>query len=391
MATKKLSVLGSTGSIGRQALSLVEDLGIEISLISGYRNIDLLEEQALRFRPATVCVVETKAARTLQIKLAATGIRVLSGIDALCEAVAADDSDTVLTAVVGVAGLKPTVAAIESGKNIALANKETLVAAGSLITALVQKYQVQLLPVDSEHSAIFQCLQDKTSAAALRRIFLTASGGPFFGKTSAELKNITVEDALRHPNWVMGNKITIDSATMMNKGLELIEAMWLFSLPPQSIEIAVHRQSIVHSMVEFTDGSVLAQLGQHDMRVPIQYALTYPERKPNPVPPLDLADFATMTFDRADEETFSCLAAARKAAEIGKTAPAVANAANEEAVALFLDRQIGFLDIGDAVSHAVNSTRFEEQYTVEQLLETDGEVRAKTREYLSANRDRRKT
>ncbi len=384
MATKKLCVLGSTGSIGTQTLSLVEQLDIEITTLSGYRNVRLLEEQALRFKPKYLLTPDEDAAGDLKIRLAHTPVKVLGGADALRETVAVDGSDTVLTSVVGVAGLRPTVAAIEAGKTIALANKETLVAAGRLVTGLAAAHGVRLLPVDSEHSAIFQCLQDSHSARRLRRIFLTASGGPFFGKSRAELVNVTLADALHHPNWSMGKKITVDSATLMNKGLELIEAMWLFGLPPEKVEITVHRQSILHSAVEFEDNSVLAQLGVPDMRIPIQYALTYPDRKPNPVEPLSIERMANLTFERPDEETFVCLAACKQAAARGGIVPCIANAANEKAVELYLAGRIGFLQIGEAVMRAVKDAPDVADYTLNDLFAADEETRAKTAAFLQS-------
>ncbi|MEG1061093.1 MAG: 1-deoxy-D-xylulose-5-phosphate reductoisomerase [Oscillospiraceae bacterium] len=382
MAARNLCVLGSTGSIGTQTLSIVESLGINITSISGYKNIDLLEEQALKFKPKYVCTADESSVRGLKIKLAHTGCKVVGGSGALEEIVSTDGSDTVLTSVVGIAGLRPTVAAIKAKKDIALANKETLVAAGGLITDLVSENKVRLLPVDSEHSAIFQCLQDTASAKRLKKIFLTASGGPFFGKDAEFLKTVSLADALNHPNWSMGKKITIDSATMMNKGLELIEAMWLFGLQPENIEIAVHRQSIVHSMVEFDDSSVLAQLGVPDMRIPIQYALTYPDRKQNAVEPLTIERMAKLTFERADEETFVCIAACKKAAAAGGIVPCIANAANEKAVELYLAGKIGFLNIGEAVMNAVNLAPNVQQYQLEDLFEIDSETRTKTAEFL---------
>ncbi len=382
MATKKLSILGSTGSIGTQALSLVDPLGIRIISLSGNKNAALLEEQALKYNPENVCAVDETTAKDLKIKLAHTDIKVLCGEDGLLEIAGGDESDTVLTSVVGIAGLRPTVAAIEAKKDIALANKETLVAGGKLITELVKKQGVKMLPVDSEHSAIFQCLQDVYSAKTLSKIFLTASGGPFFGRTREQLKDVGVKEALNHPNWTMGKKVTIDSASLMNKGLELIEAMWLFSLSPDEIEITVHRQSIVHSMVEFIDGSVIAQLGVPDMRTPIQYALTYPDRAKNEVNRLTIERMSSLTFERADEGTFECLAACKKAAKMGSLAPCYANGANEVAVEAFLDGKIGFLDIGRAVTNAVNKAKTVEQYSIDELLDADKAARELTREYL---------
>ncbi|MDO4566568.1 MAG: 1-deoxy-D-xylulose-5-phosphate reductoisomerase [Oscillospiraceae bacterium] len=379
---EKLCVLGSTGSIGTQALSLVEALGIKISTLAANRSARLLAEQCERFRPENVCAADEAAARELKTLTAHLPVKVFSGAEALCELAAEDGSDTVLTALVGAAGLEPTLAAIDSGKDIALANKETLVAGGALVTRRASERGVSLLPVDSEHSAIFQCLQDAASARTLKRIILTASGGPFFGKSAAELEGVTVDDALRHPNWSMGRKITVDSATLMNKGLELIEAMWLFSLEPEDIEITVHRQSIVHSAVEFADGAVIAQLGVPDMKLPIQYALTYPERKPCPADRLTIEKMSLLTFERPDEETFRALAACKLAAKLKGLAPCVANAANEEAVAAFLEQRIGFLDIGRAVEASLEGAPAKEDYTLSELLEADREARAKTREYL---------
>jgi len=380
MSVKKLSILGSTGSIGTQALSLVDDLGIEVTALSAARNTDLLEDQIRRFRPALACMTDEAAAADLAVRVADTGTRVLSGSGGLAEMAAQADCDTVLNSVVGIAGLVPTMAAIDAGRDIALANKETLVTGGKLVTARVAEKGVQLLPVDSEHSAIFQCLQDRHSAAALTRIILTASGGPFWGMTREQLRSVTVADALKHPNWSMGKKITVDSATMMNKAFELMEAMWLFGLPSDKIEITVHRQSILHSAVEFADGAVLAQLGVPDMRLPIQYALTYPERRPCSEERLTIEKMASLTFARPDTGTFTCLAAGIKAADAGGLAPTAANAANEVAVQLFLDGKIGFLDIGEMVSEAVENTVKVENFTLSDVLECDREVRAKTAE-----------
>ena len=361
----------------------MEKLDIEITSISGYKNKSLLEEQALKFKPKYVCSVDKVTSDHLKLALAHTTTKVLAGSEGLCEMVSCDDSDTVLSAIVGVAGLLPTTAAIRAGKHIALANKETLVVGGKIVTELAAKHGVKLLPVDSEHSAIFQCLQDPHSAKRLKKIILTASGGPFLGKTAKELEDVTLEQALNHPNWSMGSKITIDSATLMNKGLEIIEAMWLFDLDVSNIEVTVHPQSIIHSMVEFSDGSVLAQLGLPDMRIPIQYALTWPDRKQTPVPPLTIESMSNLTFGLPDEDTFRCLAACKKAAEMGGAAPCVANAANEQAVELFLERRIGgFLDIGRSVENAVDNAQTVKEFTVETAIETDKETRAKTREFL---------
>ncbi len=382
MATEKLSILGSTGSIGTQTLSLIKALDIEIVSLSGYKNATLLEEQALEFMPKFICAVDENAYYDLKQRLSHTNIKVLCGKDGLLEIAANDESDTVLTSVVGIAGLAPTIEAIKAKKTIALANKETLVTGGRLITELVKEHGVRLLPVDSEHSAIFQCLQDQKSAKSLKRIFLTASGGPFFGRTRAELAKVGVKEALNHPNWSMGKKITVDSATLMNKGLELIEAMWLFSLKPEDIEITVHRQSIVHSMVEFSDNSVLAQLGVPDMRIPIQYALTYPERKASPVEPLTIERLSKLTFESTDDETFECLSSCKLAAKKGGLVPCYANGANEVAVSAFLNGRIGFLDIGRAVANAVNKAPSKEQYTIDELFDADRASREITEEFL---------
>ena len=377
MSVKKLSILGSTGSIGTQALSLVDDLGIEVTALSASRNSRLMEEQVRRFRPALVCMADEDAAKDLSVRISDLGTRVLSGQDGMVELASSGDCDTVLNSVVGIAGLLPTLAAIDAGRDIALANKETLVTGGRLVTSKVREKGVRLLPVDSEHSAIFQCLQDRHSAARLVRILLTASGGPFWGMSREQLASVTAADALKHPNWNMGRKITVDSATMMNKAFELMEAMWLFGLPPEKIEITVHRQSILHSGVEFEDGAVLAQLGVPDMRLPIQYALTYPDRRYCSEDRLTIEKMASLTFERPDLETFTCLSAGIAAAEKGGLAPTAANAANEIAVQLFLDGKIGFLDIGDMVSEAVSSAPETDSFTLEDVLACDAEVRAR--------------
>jgi 1-deoxy-D-xylulose 5-phosphate reductoisomerase len=377
MAVTKLSILGSTGSIGTQALSLVDDLGIEVTALSASRNSRLMEEQVRRFRPSMVCMADEDAARDLSVRISDLNTQVLSGEQGMVELASSADCDTVLNSVVGIAGLLPTLAAIDAGRDIALANKETLVTGGKLVTSKVKEKGVRLLPVDSEHSAIFQCLQDRCSAARLVRILLTASGGPFWGMSREELANVTVADALKHPNWSMGKKITVDSATMMNKAFELMEAMWLFGLPADKIEITVHRQSILHSGVEFEDGAVLAQLGVPDMRLPIQYALTYPDRRYCSEERLTIEKMARLTFERPDPDTFTCLAAGIAAAEKGGIAPTAANAANEIAVQLFLDGEIGFLDIGDMVSKAVEQAPDTPDFTLDDVLSCDAEVRAR--------------
>lgn len=383
MSVKKLSILGSTGSIGTQALSLVDDLGITVTALSASRNSKLMEEQVRRFRPSAVCMADEEAAKDLAVRISDLNTRVLSGESGMVELASSDECDTVLNSVVGIAGLLPTLAAIDAGKDIALANKETLVTGGQIVTSRIRDRGVKLLPVDSEHSAIFQCLQDRHSAARLSRILLTASGGPFWGKTRDQLASVTIADALNHPNWSMGRKITVDSATMMNKAFELIEAMWLFSLPPEKIEITVHRQSILHSGVEFEDGALLAQLGVPDMRLPIQYALTYPDRRYCSEERLTIEKMASLTFERPDTDTFTCLAAGIRAAEKGGLAPTAANAANEIAVQLFLEGKIGFLQIGDLVSEAVSSCETTREIALNDILECDAEVRSKTMEKAS--------
>ena len=388
MATKKLAILGSTGSIGTQTLELVDALGIRVTAISGYSNYRLLEEQALRFHPDTVAAVDDTAYAELKTRLAPYDIRVLGGREGLIETAAESDADTLLNSVVGIAGLEPTLAGIRSGKDLALANKETLVTGGKIVTEAIRDAGVKMLPVDSEHSAIFQSLQGN-EMNSIRRIFLTASGGPFFGRTREELADVTVADALNHPNWSMGKKVTTDSATLMNKGLELIEAMWLFSVTPDQVLITVHRQSIVHSAVEYEDGSLIAQMGTPDMRLPIQYALTYPNRVKSPCTPLEIEKMRDLTFDVPDRETFTCLAAVEKAARIGGLAPTAVNGANEIAVALFLEGKIGFLDIGDIVSDALGLPGLSrEDFGLSDILETDCAARERASSF-ALNRTRR--
>ena len=382
MATKKLTLLGSTGSIGTQTLSLVDNLGIKIAALSAHKNVDLIEKQVYSFKPEYAVMTDEAAGRELERRLSGFRTKVVYGQDALDFAINETDSDTVLNSIVGIAGLKASIAAAKAGKILALANKESLVTGGRLLTKAVKEYGGVMLPVDSEHSAIFQCLQDKKSAPSLKSIFLTASGGPFFGKTKDELENIRIEDALNHPNWKMGKKITVDSATLMNKGLELIEAMWLFGLSPDDIIITVHRQSIVHSAVEFSDGAVLAQLGLPDMRIPIQYALTYPLRVENDVPHLTIEKMANLTFDHPDDETFKCLKICKTAAKIGGLAPCAVNAANEIAVQSYLDGRIGFLRIADAVENALYHFDNKEDYTLEDVFETDRRIREITESFL---------
>lgn len=370
--TKLVSVLGSTGSIGRQSLMIIKHLGLSVSSLAANRSTELLEEQVREFKPSLVAVFDEKAAADLKIRLRDTSVRIVSGMEGVIEA-AADSSGTVITAMSGAAGLRPTMAAIEKGKRIALANKETLVCAGEIVMAAAGTHGAEIVPVDSEHSAIFQCL-DGQKDTGFSRIILTASGGPFRGMSREELKNVRKEDALKHPNWSMGPKITIDSATLMNKGLEFIEAMHLFGASPDNIDVLIHPQSIVHSMVEFADGSVLAQCGVPDMKIPIQYALTYPERKPSIVPAHDFTK-APLTFFKPDLETFPCLKIAMESARLGGTAPAVMNAANEEAVRLFLNDKISFYGIYDAVVLALDSIKNKASPTLEDILEADRQAR----------------
>lgn len=381
--TKCLSILGSTGSIGTQSLDVAERLGMRVCCLTAHSNDRLLEEQARNYQPHTVALVDEAAAKRLRLALRDTSIRVLSGMEGVCVCAADDEADTVLTSVVGMAGLQPTLCAIEAKKKIALANKETLVAGGALVTRKAKENGVELLPVDSEHSAIFQSLQGMRRKEELKSIFLTASGGPFFGKTKEELRRVTVKEALRHPNWSMGAKITVDSATMMNKGLELIEAVWLFGVRPDQIEVVVHRESVVHSAVEFVDNSVIAQLGVPDMRIPIQYALTFPARYPSPVKKLSLPDYGKLTFSRPDEDTFRCIALCRGAIERGGLYPCIANGANEEANALFRQGKIGFLDIADLVEGALEAVESKETYALQDVFDADAAARAYVRAHIS--------
>ena len=350
-----LSILGSTGSIGTQTLDVVRGLGFSVCALAAHSNVSLLEQQIREFRPRLAAVFDPKAAQRLRLAVRDLDVKVVEGMEGLCEAASLDEADLVCNSVVGMVGLEPTLAAVEAGKDIALANKETLVAGGALVTERVAAKGVKLLPVDSEHSAIFQCLQGSPGQEAVARLILTASGGPFFGKRREELENVTPEQALRHPNWSMGAKITIDSATMMNKGLEVIEASWLFSMPPSRIDVVIHRESVVHSLIEYADYSVLAQLGVPDMRIPIQYAVTYPERFPSPVRRLSLAEWGTLTFYPPDPEAFLAIGAARSALERGGLAPAALNGANEAAVGLFLEGKLPFLEIARLAEEAAQA------------------------------------
>ena len=380
--TKTITILGSTGSIGRQTLSVADELGLRVAALTAERNVDLMEAQCRKYRPKLAVLADEAAAEELKVRLADMNIRVLAGAEALCEAATLPEADTVVVAVCGFAALRPTLTAIHEKKRIALANKETMVCAGEIMQSAARESGAEIIPVDSEHSAIFQCLMGCRDRAEIKRLILTCSGGPFFGKTRESLACMTKSDALRHPNWKMGAKITVDCATLMNKGLEIIEAMRLYDLPLSKVEAVIHRQSVVHSLVEFVDGAVLAQLGVPDMRIPIQYALTYPARVPGVVPELDFTTLKLLTFDVADEETFRCLAACKKAIRKGGLGPCAANGANEEAVKLFLEDKIGFLDIGRLVEAVVDSDSFGGDYTLADVYECDRMARAFVRAHL---------
>ncbi len=367
---KLLTILGSTGSIGTQALEVVDLQGYEVLALTAGSNVDVIEQQIRKYTPQYAALADEKAANELAVRVADTSTKVLSGLEGVCFC-AGLKADYVLNSVVGMAGLEPTLAAIEAGNEIALANKETLVAGGALVTKNAKIKGVNLLPVDSEHSAIFQSLQGCADKKEIKRIILTASGGPFFGKKRADLEGVTVEQALAHPNWSMGAKITIDSASMMNKGLELIEAVWLFDMKPEDIDIVVHRQSVIHSLVEYCDNSVIAQLGVPDMRIPIQYALTYPNRIVSPVKQLSLTDYGTLTFEEPDYETFGCINICREAIRKGGLYPAAANSANEAANLAFRQGKIKFLQIEELVGNAVANAFSKEDYTLADVNETD--------------------
>lgn len=372
---KNLSILGSTGSIGTQTLDVVRNLGLKVTALCAYSNIDLLEKQIREFSPHIAVVYDEKKANELKLNIKDTNTKVLCGMSGLEKAATMSEADLVVNSVVGMVGLKPTLAAINAKKNIAFANKETLVAGGKLVMDSAKRNGVTLFPVDSEHSAIFQCLQACFEKPALKKIILTASGGPFFSKTADDLKNVTVAQALNHPNWSMGAKITIDSATMMNKGLEIIEAAWLFDVVPENIDVVVHRESIIHSMIQFVDNSILAQLGVPDMRIPIQYAITYPKRYESPVDAVDFFKLGNMSFAEPDYDTFKCLKACKKAFNRGGVIPAVANAANEIANKLFRENKISFLDIGELVMSAVDNFEYRESNTLDDVLNADKEAR----------------
>ncbi len=374
---KKISILGSTGSIGTQSIEVANKHAIDIYALAAHSNYELLAKQCIDNKVKKACIFDAQYKDKLTELLKPHGIEVLSGMEGLCDIASDKDSGMLLNSVVGMVGLLPTLTAIDAGKDIALANKETLVAGGKLVMEAAAKKGVMIYPVDSEHSAIFQCLQGN-KRSQLKKILLTASGGPFFGKKREELENVTVEQALDHPNWSMGNKITIDSATLMNKGLEFIEAKWLFDLQPEQIEIIVHRQSVIHSAVEYADNSVIAQLGCPDMKIPIQYAILYPDRFECDCKPLSLTDYGTLTFDKPDYETFGCLTAAIEAIKRGGAYPCMVNGANEQAVALFLDRKISFTKIGDIVSSVLDAFEYHDITCYEDVIEWD----KKAREYV---------
>lgn len=381
---KKISILGSTGSIGVQSLDVCRMHGYDVKCLTANTNVNKIEQQVREFHPELVCMMNEDAASDLKTKIADTNTKVVCGMDGLIECATYDGADITLNSVVGMIGLQPTLEAINAKKTIALANKETLVAGGHLVTNAAKKNGVSILPVDSEHSAIFQAMQGSPRKEAVKKIILTASGGPFFGKTLSELENVTPTDALKHPNWDMGAKITIDSATMMNKGLEFIEAKWLFDMPNEDIEIVVHRESVVHSAIVYQDNSVIAQLGVPDMRIPIQYALTYPEREPSPVAPLSLADYGKLTFFEPDYDTFKCINVCKNAIAMGGLHPAAANGANEESVKLFLQGKIKFTDIAYLNEEAMLKAADVKDFTLADVLEADKQAREFVRNTVNA-------
>ncbi len=381
---KCVSILGSTGSIGRQTLDIIDHLKISVCALTAGTNVDRMAAQCEKYRPRLVSMATKEAAQQLQERIAHLPTTVLWGEEGLLEAATALEADCVITAVVGMVGLKPTLAAIKAGKRIGLANKETLVCAGQLVMEKAREYNAQIIPVDSEHSAIYQCLMPAFPMKQVKKLVLTCSGGPFYGMNREQLQSVTKADALRHPNWKMGEKITIDCATLMNKGLEVIEAMHLYNLPLEQVDVVIHRQSIVHSLVEFTDGAVMAQMGVPDMRLPIQLALTYPERTDCPVDALDLTTCGPLTFAKPDLESFPCLQLACDCARMGGTACPAMNGANEEAVALYLQDKIGFYDIYTYVAQAVKNVPFIAKPTLEEILEADSLARASVRRQYSA-------
>lgn len=372
---RNISILGSTGSIGRQSLDVIAACGMSVAALTANSNVELMEQQVRQFKPELAVLMDEQAAAELRVRLADTGTRVASGMEGLIEAASIPSADTVITAVVGMVGLRPTLAAIECGKRIALANKETLVCAGELVMAAAKRHGAEIVPVDSEHSALFQSLQGCQDRGEVKRLILTASGGPFFGWKREQLEEVTLEQALKHPNWSMGAKITVDSATLMNKGLEFIEAMHLYQMPPDKISIVVHRESIIHSLVEYCDNAVIAQLGSPDMRLPIQYALTWPARTEGPAAPLDLLTCGALTFAQPDMEAFPCLPLALKAARTGGTAGAILNGANEAAVGLFLDKKIGFMDISRRVARAMEQVPVVQSPSLKDVLQADQAAR----------------
>ena len=381
---KCVSILGSTGSIGRQTLDIIDNLGLPVAALTAGSNAERMAEQCRKYRPKLAVMSTEAAANQLKEKIADLPTEIMWGEEGLIAAATIPDADCIITAVVGMVGLKPTLAAIRAHKRIGLANKETLVCAGQLVMAEAKKYNAEIIPVDSEHSAIFQCLMGCGDRREVKRILLTCSGGPFYGKTREELGVVTKADTLKHPNWKMGAKITIDCATLMNKGLEVIEAMRLYDLPLEQVDVLIHRQSIVHSMVEFTDGAVMAQLGAPDMRLPIQLAMTYPERSATPVDFLDLTSCGALTFAHPDMDAFPCLKLARDCAAKGGTACPAMNGANEEAVALFLDDKIGFYDIYDLVSRAVEAVPFIAEPSLDEILESDRLAREAVRNFMKS-------
>lgn len=381
--TRSIALLGSTGSIGRQTLEVARELGLSVAALTANKSVDLIEQQAREFCPRLAVLYDEDAARELRARLSDTNTQVLSGMEGLLAAATADDADTVVTAVMGMIGLQPTLAAIEKKKRIALANKETLVCAGELVVAAAERCGAEIVPVDSEHSAIFQCLQGCRDRGEIKRLILTCSGGPFYGLSLQELATKTKADALKHPNWTMGAKITIDSATLMNKGLEIIEAMRLYRLPLRQVDAVIHRQSIVHSLVEFHDGAMLAQLGTPDMKLPIRYAMTYPNRAVSPAEPLDLLKCPPLTFAEPDEEVFRCLKIAKQCAAIGNVYCAAMNGANGEAVAAFLCDEIGICAIPDLIEAALDKTETVYQPQLSDILEADRLAREVVREKLN--------
>ncbi len=376
---KTINLLGSTGSIGLQTLDVAREHGYKIEALTAYSNVDIIEKQIREFKPQYAALVDEKSAADLKHRVRDLPVKVLSGMEGVSFCAAEAKGEITLNSVVGMAGLKPTVDAINAGKTIALANKETLVAGGKLVTDAAKKNNISILPVDSEHSAIFQCLLGSPRNSALKRIILTASGGPFFGKTKQELESVTLADALKHPSWSMGQKITIDSATMFNKGLELIEAVWLFDVEPDMIDIVVHRESIVHSLIEYSDNSVIAQLGHPDMRLPIQFAITYPDRFPSPEKQLDLWEVGNLSFYKPDYESFPCMDICRNAIQKGGLYPAAVNCANEEANLLFRQGKIKFTEIPELISQASEYTENKADYSLEDVYNTDSLMREAVR------------